>query len=105
VATHSHNYLEIAFVLKGSGTHYLGGMPYTLQKGDVFFVNNELSHGFNVAPRETLTYINIAFLPEVLNQALTLEKLDAGFYFFMLAPFFSLEEGVSAVGTPGSVDR
>ncbi|MDD5672823.1 MAG: AraC family transcriptional regulator [Chitinivibrionales bacterium] len=89
---HNHNYLEIVFVLAGSGIHIINGEEYPIKKGDIFFLNYDLVHTFKATPRRRLTYVNFAFLPAFLSQSLSLERFTEGMHFFLIEPFFRADD-------------
>jgi len=39
---HAHDFLEIAYVEKGRGTHHLVANAYAIRAGDVFVVNSHI---------------------------------------------------------------
>jgi len=94
---HYHNYLELVFILEGEGVHLIGEHVVTVLPGQVFFINNNSPHSVTAAPAQTLSYINIAFLPEYLNSFISLDKIDAGVNFFLTDPFFLEAEGTAPV--------
>jgi len=57
---HIHEYTELVFILKGSGTHIIEGQNIAVSKGDVFVMNENVSHGFK--DTEELKLINISFI-------------------------------------------
>jgi AraC family L-rhamnose operon transcriptional activator RhaR len=65
---HSHDFIEIAYVISGKGRHVLGEQEYKVRSGDLFIINYDMEHGFfsydkNVNP---LIVYNCVFLPEFL---------------------------------------
>lgn len=87
-SAHYHNFFELSFILEGEAKHRIGDNVYPVKQGDILFLNNELPHNYVMGPRERLTVLNIAFLPEFLESAITLDKLVTGVQFFMVEPFF-----------------
>jgi len=47
--THSHNYIEMMIVLKGSITHRIDGRALKLCRGDILFLNKHISHSIDLA--------------------------------------------------------
>lgn len=37
--THTHNYIEVVYVLEGTGTQYVNGIAYKVKRGDLLFIN------------------------------------------------------------------
>lgn len=61
---HSHDFIEVVYVLSGSAVQWVDGESYEVSRGDMIFINYGACHAFQ--PREDFRYINICFLPEVL---------------------------------------
>jgi AraC-like DNA-binding protein/mannose-6-phosphate isomerase-like protein (cupin superfamily) len=36
---HKHDYIEIQYIMNGSGIHYINGQPYEVQRGSMLFLN------------------------------------------------------------------
>lgn len=62
--THSHDFIEVVYVLSGHAVQWVDGQEYPVCRGDVVFVNYGACHAFT--PEADFQYINICFLPEVL---------------------------------------
>ena len=91
---HYHDFFELSFILAGQAQHQIGANLFPVKAGDIFFLSNDLPHHYVLGPEERLTVLNIAFLPEFLESAITFDKLRAGVQFFLVEPFFrSLEDG------------
>ena len=43
---HAHNFIEIAYVVSGCGTHCIGENKYSVSKGDLFIINYNIPHEF-----------------------------------------------------------
>ena len=63
---HEHEYLEIAYILEGSGYHRLNGRMHPVKKGDVFFIAKNSTHNFLDATPD-FRCINFIFLPLALS--------------------------------------
>ncbi|MBQ9131184.1 MAG: helix-turn-helix domain-containing protein [Clostridia bacterium] len=87
---HSHEYFEMEIVLEGSGTQWLNGKEYRLERGSVYFLTPADFHRMEISHRMRIW--NVSFDEAVLSptaQALwtkafcrqvdqpTVEKLDA----------------------------
>ena len=66
---HSHNFVEIAYVAEGEGTHIVNGMEHQTVKGDLFLINYDIPHEF-VPHGEPLLIYNCIFTPAYFNAAL-----------------------------------
>lgn len=63
---HSHNFVEIAYVAGGSGTHIIKGKPFEVQKGNITLINFDVPHQFVAGNSELLIY-NCVFTPDYLG--------------------------------------
>lgn len=66
---HSHNFVEIAYVAGGSGTHTVNGVSHETSKGDIFLINYDIPHEFTAGDEPLLIY-NCIFTPAYFNSAL-----------------------------------
>ncbi|MBQ6847227.1 MAG: helix-turn-helix domain-containing protein [Oscillospiraceae bacterium] len=66
---HSHNYLELGYVLKGEAIHSWGEDSFLIKEGDYFVVDYNSAHSY-VARTKELELINCIFLPEFIDPAL-----------------------------------
>lgn len=64
---HTHEFIEIVYILSGQVTHEIDGHQYPLQRGDILFMNPGCTHAFY--SNEKYTYINLLFSPEVLGES------------------------------------
>lgn len=56
---HFHDFLEICYVLDGSGCHVLGNRTHHVIKGDLFIVNHNIPHAFYHHKETSLITYNI----------------------------------------------
>lgn len=68
---HSHNYIEIMYVCKGSITHYIEGKEIIMQKGDVLLLNQHVRHSVRKASYDDVG-INFIALPEFFEIPLSM---------------------------------
>ncbi len=59
VQLHTHNFDEIAFVLKGSGIHEIDGKRYPIMRGDVFVIHGNQAH--RIVEQHNLTLANLIY--------------------------------------------
>lgn len=67
---HSHNYLELGYVIKGEAIHSWGNDSVLIKEGDYFVVDYNAQHSY-LAKTDELEIINCIFLPEFIDPALT----------------------------------
>ena len=63
---HTHDFVEIIYVLDGHSTHKVNGTEHHLLRGDMLFINYGSTHEF--FSDSEFTYYNICFSPEVIAE-------------------------------------
>lgn len=66
---HAHNFVEIAYVADGSGTHTVSGSSFRTQKGHITLINYDIPHKFT-AGDSPLTVYNCVFTPAYFDRVL-----------------------------------
>ena len=61
---HTHDFIEIVYVLSGEMVHEIDGCSYRACHGDMLFMNYGCRHAFT--SEGDYTYVNILFSPEVM---------------------------------------
>lgn len=89
---HKHDFLEVAYVIEGSGIHIVGGKQYEISKGDLFVINYDIPHGFFAktgSDKEPVVY-NCSFMPGFLDSSLfssnQFQDIASSFLFKSLFP-------------------
>ena len=67
---HTHDFLELAFVLAGSAKHEMEGYKATIMPGDYFIVDYGAAHEYEQVGNEPLSILNVLFLPEFIDKSL-----------------------------------
>ena len=62
--THTHDFIEIIYVLAGEAEQIVDGCTYRVRHGDMIFLNYGCAHSFT--PTKNYAYINICFSPETV---------------------------------------
>jgi len=79
-----HDYLEITYFLEGSGICYVGDKRCKIEKGDIFLFNDVELHTMHSARKESLVFIAVYFLPELIykpgDNILNLDYLKPFYY-------------------------
>jgi len=65
---HSHDFVEIAYVADGTGTHTIGDQTYPICKGHITLINYDIPHKFSSADNELIIY-NCIFTPAYFDTA------------------------------------
>jgi transcriptional regulator, araC family len=68
---HSHNFLELAYLVSGKASHILSGKEQIIKKGDYFIVDFKAVHSYKNISNEPLIVVNCLFLPKFLDSTLT----------------------------------
>ena len=70
VLTHSHEWLELAYLEEGHILHTVGDITYTLDPGEYFFIEPNQSHSYISVPQKPISLMNIIFLPQLIDPTL-----------------------------------
>lgn len=69
---HSHSFMEIVYINKGEGTHYLNDKEYVVRAGDLILLDYKSVHTFRPKTSD-FEWINILFRPEFITDKLVNE--------------------------------
>ena len=64
---HTHDFFEIAYILRGNGYHYLNGNKHKISTGDLFLLAPEGEHNFVPDEAQVLEWINCMFIPDIID--------------------------------------
>ena len=84
---HSHEYIEVMYIVSGTATHQIGNEKYRVKKGDLFIVNVGTTHAFYLDknPDESFVAYDLMFTPEFFDSSINgyhpLEALNHSFMF------------------------
>lgn len=70
---HKHDFIEIAYVNSGKGSHLIGNEEYEVSKGDLCIINYDIPHVFlqdDKDPEGSLINFNCVFKPEFIDYSL-----------------------------------
>lgn len=92
VPSHTHPFLELAYVRRGEALHTVANRQYPIKRGDFFIIDYHTSHAYDSTGTEPLEIINCLFLPDFIDPTLvlcdTLEKLLRHYLIRMQADSF-----------------
>ena len=71
-ALHSHDFIEIVYVLAGKAVQRVDEANYEVERGDIIFINYGSLHTFE--PCGAFEYVNICFMPEVISSAIITQE-------------------------------
>ena len=87
---HSHDFVELVYIVRGKGRHQFAGAEYDIRAGDVFIINPGETHAYKVCPEESMEIINCLFLPSLIPDSLIRElDLTNSMDYFYVHPFLS----------------
>lgn len=69
VGLHSHDFLEMSYILSGCATHKIGDKKQALKKGNIIIVDYGTSHKVEEKSAD-FTSVNVLFLPEFIDKNL-----------------------------------
>jgi YesN/AraC family two-component response regulator len=69
--SHKHNYIEFNYVYQGKLTQIIDNKEITLQKGELIFLNQHITHEIQVSSEEDII-INFIIRPEFFDYIMTL---------------------------------
>lgn len=61
---HSHDFIELVYILSGKANHEINGNQYSLSHGDLLFMNIGCTHTFSFDGE--FSYVNILLSPKIL---------------------------------------
>ena len=70
VERHTHDFIEIAYILSGKGTETVDGNSYEVRHGDIVFINYGSTHSYRVTDQKGFSNLDCLFLPEFLDPSL-----------------------------------
>lgn len=68
---HTHDYIELMYVLQGSAAHILDGVSTTISKGDYLIVDYGVYHQYTPIGDKPFIVLNCLFSPRLFDRALT----------------------------------
>lgn len=87
---HDHDFLEIVYIMRGSGTHRHAGDDFPVHHGDCFTILPGDRHAY--LPRTSLTIVNICIHPSFFSQVRFDLNVISGYKeFISLEPMFRAE--------------
>lgn len=72
VEYHNHNFYELIIIEHGKGNHYLNGVTFPYQKGDIFLLRPSDAHEFTIKNKTRFIYIK--FTEEYIWENLLIHK-------------------------------
>ncbi|MBE6696301.1 MAG: helix-turn-helix domain-containing protein [Ruminococcaceae bacterium] len=102
---HTHNYIEVVYIISGSAFHEIDGNRYKVKRGDLFIINMNTPHVFfrDENAKEAFSCYDLMFTPEFFDKSLegynSLESLNNAYVFYSLfsehreaVPFYNVSD-------------
>ncbi len=90
---HSHDFIELVFLVDGKADHVFEGKRYPIRQGDVFIINPGEVHAYRAEAGERIEIINCLFMPELIHETLLKELgISQSMDYFYVHPFLDLRE-------------
>ncbi|MCJ7842989.1 AraC family transcriptional regulator [Lederbergia sp. NSJ-179] len=90
---HSHEFIELVYVVKGEAKHVFNGQTYRIQTNDIFIINPGEVHTFQVEPGKKIDIINCLFLPNLIQDSWLKELgVSQSMDYFYIHPFLDNRE-------------
>ncbi|QHW33884.1 AraC family transcriptional regulator [Paenibacillus rhizovicinus] len=88
IPPHTHDFIELVFVVEGSATHEMSGHTYQLAAGNVFVVEPNVYHSYACEPDKDTVVYNVLFDAGFLQREMeVLQRMPSFVDFFYLVPF------------------
>ncbi|GAA3413035.1 HTH-type transcriptional activator RhaR [Paenibacillus hodogayensis] len=90
---HSHEFVELVYVVRGEAQHCFEGERYAIRAGDVFIINPGEVHAYDYEQEQQIEIINCIFMPSLIQEGLLRELgISRSMDFFYVQPFLDKEE-------------
>lgn len=99
---HTHEFVELVYILSGQMENYVDDRKYDLTKGDILFVNYNQVHRY--IARTDLHFVNLILKPEFMSKKLINSKnIYEIFYLFMSGEMEDIENNQPVIKLAGNV--
>ena len=68
---HTHDFLELVYVLDGSAVHTVNGKSSEIRTGDYFMIDFKMQHEYQCEEGQPVTVVNLLFRPGFIDKTLT----------------------------------
>lgn len=92
---HTHDYMQIWYVMSGSCEHFINSTGYCLTKGNLFVLPPFVTHKVKISNSEDITIIGCEFSSGFINENISMPELSNSLFdFAYLEPFLVSHEAV-----------
>jgi AraC-like DNA-binding protein/mannose-6-phosphate isomerase-like protein (cupin superfamily) len=94
-AEHTHDYMQIWYVMHGCCSHFVNGKSHTLTKGNIFVLPPFVSHEVRVEKGDSVRIIGCEFSAEFINDNIPTDNCTSSLFdFAYLEPFLVSTDAV-----------
>ena len=92
---HCHEYLQINYICKGLGRHFIHQGEFDISKGDIFVIPPEVPHAISANDSGKVEIFEFEFLPTFINESFgDFTKVTSFLDFAYIEPFLVVENKV-----------
>ena len=92
---HSHEYLQINYIRKGLGRHFIHQGGFDISKGDIFVIPPEVPHAISANGDSGVEIFEFEFLPRFINESFgDFTRVNSFLDFAYIEPFLVVENKV-----------
>lgn len=92
---HTHDSIQVNYILHGSLQHHINNSTYDLVKGDIFIIPPFVPHCLSEKPGCAFEVIELEFMPDfIFGKHVTPDKIETIFDFAYIEPFLVSEGDV-----------
>lgn len=70
IQAHTHNFLELVYVVSGTAMHTVNGRTGEVGPGDYFIIDYKMQHAYKCEKGQQVTLINLLFRPRFIDRTL-----------------------------------
>lgn len=96
---HQHQFVQINYITKGSGVHFIANQEYAIQTGDIFVVPPFVPHKiFSSSDKSNIELIEVEFVPEFLNEQFSDIHHAKSLFDFKYISLFLVNDSTASTG-------
>lgn len=89
---HRHEYMQLNYVYRGSGKHFINNFAFDIIKGDIFVIPPYVPHKIRAGMDTDIEIYEFEFVPEFVNQSFnSIENAEPFLDFAYIEPFLITE--------------
>jgi AraC-like DNA-binding protein len=89
---HRHEYMQVNYVYRGSGKHFINNFTFDIIKGDIFVIPPYVPHSIHACTDMDIGIVEFEFEPDFINQSFnSIENAEPFLDFAYIEPFLVSE--------------